>query len=384
MLRTLEQSIWVDAPDQDALDSGTLQRLIDDDDISGACLRIGERAADRAHTPPIYGSRLRPPATVDEVQRAADLFRHCYDACSGADGYVSVESTSGFPAEPRHALIEARGLWEEIGRPNILIASPGVKLNLPVIRDLVAAGINVNVTRLYSGAQYREAFEAYAAGLETRLAQGHPVDRVVLVASFPVSAIDRQIDAAVAQLGSAGTPPRALTKIPPGAGGIAHATVLARRALTFTLSERFTALAKHGAQAPRLLWDFSRAEDTQSIARYVDALARVDTISNLPLSAIEDYRQNGVPPEKRSPMVVEQEFIDAMNTLIRLRKAGVDIDMIALQLQADEAARREPAAPESIALAPVAATTYFAGTGVAGAIDGTATEPQRGQNLPAA
>ena len=218
MLRTLDQSIWIDARDQDALDSATLQRLIDDDEISGACYRIGERATDRAYASSGNGSApahheragARPSATIDDVQNAADLFRPCYDSRDGGDGYVSVESASGFPVEPKYALIGARGLWQEIGRPNILIAVPGTKLNLPVIRDLVAAGINVNVTRLYSGAQYREAFEAYAAGLEARLAQGHPLDHVVLVASFPVCAIDRQIDAVVAQLGSAGTPPKAL------------------------------------------------------------------------------------------------------------------------------------------------------------------------------
>ncbi len=132
--------------------------------------------------------------TVEDVQRAADLFRPLYDRMAGQDGFVSLEVNPHLAHDTQGTVAEARHLWQALARPNVLIKVPATKEGLPAIRQLIAEGINVNVTLLFSRAVYEQVAERYIAGLERRAAEGGELGRIASVASFFVSRIDSAVD----------------------------------------------------------------------------------------------------------------------------------------------------------------------------------------------
>ena len=144
--------------------------------------------------------------TVEDVQRAADLFRPLYDRQDGRDGFVSLEVNPHLAHDTQGTIAEARRLWQALDRPNVFIKVPATREGLPAIRQLISEGINVNVTLLFGLPRYREVAEAYIAGLEARAAQGRPLDRVASVASFFLSRIDVLLDPKLEKLAAAGGP----------------------------------------------------------------------------------------------------------------------------------------------------------------------------------
>jgi transaldolase len=132
--------------------------------------------------------------TIEDIQRAADLFRPIYDRLDGGDGFVSLEVSPKLAHDTAGTLAEARHLWAAVNRPNLLIKVPGTREGLPAIQQLIGEGINVNVTLLFGLPRYREVAEAYLLGLETLAAHGKPLNRIASVASFFLSRIDVLID----------------------------------------------------------------------------------------------------------------------------------------------------------------------------------------------
>ena len=142
--------------------------------------------------------------TVEDVQRAADLFRPLYDRLDRPDGFVSLEVNPHLAHDTQGTMAEARRLWQALDRPNVLIKVPATQEGLPAIRQLIGEGINVNVTLLFGLPRYREVAEAYIAGLEERAAQGQPLSRVASVASFFLSRIDVLLDPKLEKMAAAG------------------------------------------------------------------------------------------------------------------------------------------------------------------------------------
>ncbi|HYM27876.1 MAG TPA: transaldolase family protein, partial [Steroidobacteraceae bacterium] len=189
-LRKLGQSAWLDDIGRGMLDDGSLARLIRDDGIAGltsnpsifanAIMKDPKYAQPIAQLLPKVSSAmaLYEELALHDLKDAAALLRPLYDSSAGGDGFVSMEVAPHLADDSAGSLAEARRLWERLALPNAFIKIPGTEAGVPVIRDLIAAGINVNVTLLFAPERYRTVAQAYMEGLERRAAAGQPLARV--------------------------------------------------------------------------------------------------------------------------------------------------------------------------------------------------------------
>ncbi|WP_341871391.1 transaldolase [Spirosoma oryzicola] len=272
-MHELGQSIWLDFIDRPLMNSGQLQRLIEKDGIRGIISNpaIFEKAISSSQD---YDGDIREltkeglsneaifyRVAVADIQQAADLFLPVYeDKVSGADGFVSLEVSPRLALDTDKTLEQARELWQAVNRPNVMIKIPGTQPCLPAIRQAIAEGININVTLLFSLDRYAAVAEAYIAGLEDRLAAGHPIDQLASVASFFISRIDTLVDPVLAE--------RGLNELK---GETAIALAKQAYALYGRLfeSERFRKLASLGATPQRLLWESTGGERSRFFTRQI-------------------------------------------------------------------------------------------------------------------
>ena len=339
-LAAFGQSIWLDYIRRQMIDNGELQKLIDDDGLKGVTSNpsIFEKAIAGSRD---YDASIRTLAqagqsieaiyealTVEDVQRAADLFRPHYDRLDGGDGFVSLEVNPHLARDTQGSIAEARRLWQALNRPNVFIKIPATKEGLPAIRQLISEGINVNVTLLFGLPRYREVAEACIAGLEARAAQGKPL-RVASVASFFLSRIDVLLDPKLEALAAAGGP-QAL-----GAQELVGQVAIASAKVAYTIyqeifgSERFKALIAKGARPQRLLWaSTSTKNPAYPDVKYVEPLIGPDTVNTLPPETIEAYRDHGNPAARLT------EGVDrAAAHLQRLPELGLDLNRATQQLE---------------------------------------------------
>src|SRR5919201_6210418 len=220
-LEALGQSVWLDAFRRAMLSSGELQRLIEEDGLSGITANpaILEKAIAGSHD---YDEAVRALAlesrtareiyealAVEDLRHAADLFRPIFDSTGGHDGFVSLEVSPGIANDTQATLGEARRLWAALDRPNVMIKVPATAAGVPAIRQLTSEGININVTLLFGLDRYREVAEAYIGGLDDRLARNAPIVGISSVASFFLSRIDTLLDPQLDQLARSGLKPAA-------------------------------------------------------------------------------------------------------------------------------------------------------------------------------
>ncbi|MDQ3557185.1 MAG: transaldolase, partial [Gemmatimonadota bacterium] len=206
-LHELGQSVWLDYIRRGILDDGTLERRIEEWALRGVTSNpsifeqaiggsddyddtLQELAPSEMSTGDLYET-----LAIADIRRAADLFRAIYDASAGQDGFVSLEVSPELADDTRATLSEGRRLWKAVDRPNLMVKVPGTEAGLAAIEQLVAEGINVNVTLLFSLEGYERVMDAYLRGLERRLAAGEPLGGVASVASFFVSRVDTAVDA---------------------------------------------------------------------------------------------------------------------------------------------------------------------------------------------
>src|SRR5215469_4291442 len=205
-LRKLGESVWLDDSSRAMLEDGSLARLIRDDGVVGltsnpsifahSMMNDAKYAQAIAQLLPTVSSAmaLYEGLAIEDLRAAAALLRPIYDATAGGDGFVSLEVSPHLADDSAGSLKEAKRLWERLHLPNAFIKIPGTEAGLPVIRDLIAAGINVNVTLLFSPERYRAVTRAYMQGLSRRVAAGKPLATVASVASFFLSRIDSAVD----------------------------------------------------------------------------------------------------------------------------------------------------------------------------------------------
>ncbi|MCK9376297.1 MAG: transaldolase [Syntrophobacterales bacterium] len=339
-LAAFGQSIWLDYIRRQMIDNGELQKLIDDDGLKGVTSNpaIFEKAIAGSRD---YDASIRTLAqagrsiqaiyevlTVEDVQRAADLFRPHYDRLDGADGFVSLEVNPHLARDTQGSIAEARRLWQALSRPNVFIKIPATKEGLPAIRQLISEGINVNVTLLFGLPRYREVAEAYIAGLEARAAQGKPL-RVASVASFFLSRIDVLLDPQLEALAAASGPQALGAKELIGQVAIASAKVAYTIYQEIFGSARFQALVSKGARPQRLLWaSTSTKNPAYPDVKYVEPLIGPNTVNTLPPETIEAYRDHGQPAARLA------EGVDrAAAYLQRLPELGLDLNQATQQLE---------------------------------------------------
>ncbi len=340
-LGTLGQSIWLDYIRRNLMSSGGLRRLIAEDGLRGMTSNpsIFEKAIAESHD---YDEDIRTMAlkgkgaeatyetlSQRDVESAADEFRPLYDRTDGQDGFVSLEVNPHLAHDTTGTIEEARRLWAALNRPNVFIKVPATADGLPVIQELISQGINVNVTLLFGLPRYRQAAEAYIAGIEARAAQGKPVKHVASVASFFVSRIDALVDPLLEKLAAQGGKQADLAKKVHGQVAIGSAKMAYQIYKEIFGSDRFKKLAAQGARVQRLLWASTGTKNADySDVKYVEALIGPHTVNTAPIKTLDAYRDHGEPKAR-----LEQDVEEARSVLERLPELGISIDNVTRQLE---------------------------------------------------
>jgi transaldolase/glucose-6-phosphate isomerase len=297
------QAVWLDFVDRTFLADGGLQTLLAQDGVTGVTSNpsifqkaMGHGRAydaalaefDSAHPGASAHARYEFLA-IGDIQAAADVLRPVYDRLAARDGYVSLEVSPFLAADTDATLAEAARLWAAVDRANLMIKIPGTPAGIPAIAAAIDAGINVNVTLLFSVETYQQVALAHAAGLEKRLARGEPIDRIASVASFFVSRIDTKIDDAI-DTGTGGDEAKALK----GKVAIASAKLAYASYQSFIASDRWRALEAQGAMPQRLLWASTGTKNAAySDVVYLDSLIGKDTVNTVPPKTLEAFREHG-------------------------------------------------------------------------------------------
>lgn len=336
-LRAIGQSLWVDDIRRAWLTDGTVRSWIEEDGVAGMTSNpaIFEKAISageeyRGAVAALAARGLAPlqvyeELVLEDVRAAADVFAPVHQASGGADGFVSLEVSPLLADDTEGTLAEARRLWRALDRANTMIKVPATAAGLPAIRELIAEGINVNVTLIFGLRRYAEVAGMYVQGLERRVAQGLPVDRIASVASFFISRIDTAVDA---RLDALGTPQAAALR---GGAAIAAARMAWRSFGEWTAAARWRELAARGAKPQRLLWASTSTKDPAYDALlYVEALAGPQTVNTLPRATLDAYRQGGRPEPR-----LQTGGEEAARCLQELQQLGIDMEEVAVMLERD-------------------------------------------------
>jgi len=331
-LHDLGQSLWLDNITRNLLRTGVLRRYIDELSITGLTSNptIFDHAIKNSNdyddaiksklAEGKSGEKLFFELALEDLTEAADLFRPVYDRTCGVDGWVSLEVSPLLAHNTKSTVAEAKDLYARAQRPNLLIKIPGTKEGLPAIEEAIFAGIPVNVTLLFSDAQYLAAAEAYIRGVERRIEAGLKPD-VGSVASIFVSRWD------VAVTG----------KVPPALNnqlGIAVSKRAYKTYLGLLSSPRWMRAYNAGARPQRLLWASTGTKDPKaSDVLYVKALAAPFTVNTMPEGTLKAVAEHGLVS---ATMPIDGG--DSDEVLARFLAAGIDVQALSAQLQ-DEGAK---------------------------------------------
>lgn len=249
-----------------------------------------------------------------DVAMAAERFRPVYEQTGGSDGFVSFELEPRIAHNTADSVRSALQLVERLDKPNVMIKVPGTEEGVPAVEELTAAGVNVNITLLFSTEAYERVALAYIAGLERRLEAGEPLDRVASVASFFVSRVDAAVDAQLPE----GSPLR-------GKAAIANAKSAHRRFRGIFSGERWQRLEGAGARAQRPLWASTSTKDpSYRDVLYVEELMGPNTVTTLPEHTLEAFRDHG----RVRPTAVAEGVEEANETLALLVQQGIDLSEV--------------------------------------------------------
>ena len=330
------QSIWLDYIQRNLISSGGLKRLVDEDGLRGVTSNptIFEKAmagssdyddafrAMLAKDPGMDVGRVYEPLAIEDIQMAADVLRGVYDATNGADGYVSLEVSPHLARDTEGTIHEAKRLRAAVNRPNLMIKVPATPEGIPAIERLIADGVNVNVTLMFSIAHYEAVAGAYIRGLERCALPGS----VASVASFFVSRVDTMVDKALEAIGTAEA--KALL----GKIAIANSKIVYRRFQEIFHGEGFVSLRQRGARVQRPLWASTGTKNpAYSDVLYVENLIGPETVNTLPPDTINAFRDHGKVPGA----TVKDGIKEAEADLASLSSLGVDLNTITEKLQVD-------------------------------------------------
>ena len=330
-LHDLGQSLWLDNITREILDDGTLRCYIDEYSVTGLTSNptifdeaIGKTAAyddgirEKAKAGK-SGEALFMELALEDLRRAADLFRPVFDATDGIDGWVSMEVSPLLANDTKKSIAAAKQIHREASRPNLFVKIPGTPQGVPAIEESIFAGVPINVTLLFSREQTVAAAEAYLRGIERRIAAGLD-PRVASVASLFVSRWDKAVSDKV--------PAELRNRL-----GVAIGARTYRAYRELLASPRWRKLAAAGARPQRLLWASTGTKDPKAPdTLYIEALAAPDTIDTIPEKTLRAFAEHG---ELKG--VMAEDGGDAEAVLARFTQAGIDLDALAQELQRDGA-----------------------------------------------
>ncbi|NMB56031.1 MAG: bifunctional transaldolase/phosoglucose isomerase [Leptolinea sp.] len=335
------QSPWLDNIDRRQLKNGGLARQIADGDVTGVTSNptIFNNAIGGSR---IYDETIQPMAlagcdpetifyqlAIEDIRAAADLFRPVYDQTNGADGYVSLEVSPRLARSTKKTVEEAKRLWKLLDRPNVMIKIPATKQGLPAVTSVIAEGINVNVTLIFSLERYQAVIDAYMKGLEKRVKVRKPIDHIASVASFFVSRIDTKVDGRLKTIVDSGD---ARVKIASSLMGKAAVSTCKSVFEVFEnafAADRFKKLAVKGGRVQRALWaSTSMKNPTYRDVLYVEELIGANTVNTMPPATVTAFKDHG-----KVENTAGKELSDAHKVLEDLVRVGIDLAEVSAQLE---------------------------------------------------
>jgi transaldolase/glucose-6-phosphate isomerase len=340
------QAVWLDFLSRGFIAKGGLKKLVDEDGLRGVTSNpsIFEQAIGHGDeydeaVAQILKKHDRPAGeifeqiAVEDIQDATDVLRPVFDATKGADGFVSIEVSPYLAKDTAGTIAEAKRLWQSIDRNNLMIKVPATPEGVPAIHDLIASGINVNITLLFAQQAYEQVVEAYLSGLEALAVKGGDVSRIASVASFFVSRIDTAVDKLLDEKIAEANDPDEKKRLAALKGkiAIANAKLAYQRYLRLFAGARWDALKTHGAKPQRLLWASTGTKNkAYSDVLYVEELIGPDTVNTMPLATIDAFRDHGT---LRDSLV--QDPAQAQRLLSELGRAGISLDSVTDKLLDD-------------------------------------------------
>jgi transaldolase len=339
------QSVWYDDLNRKLIVSGTLQRMVDEDGVSGGTSNpsIFEKAISGSDA---YDEHLRrlvdegrdlpeiyDELTTTDVRMACDVFRPIYDETEGGDGYASLEVSPTIANDTQASIEAARRLFAALDRPNAMIKIPGTPEGLPAIEKCLMDGMNINITLLFGVENYEQVAWAYVSALEKRWAAREPIDRIGSVASFFVSRVDTLVDEKLNEKIKAATDDKEREELRSllGKAAVANAKIAYAKYQEIFSSTRWKVLEEAGARVQRCLWASTSTKNPEyRDVMYVEPLIGADTINTMPLSTLEAFRDHGVVAD-----TLEKNVEEAFETVRRIEKAGISFKGVtdALQVQ---------------------------------------------------
>jgi transaldolase/glucose-6-phosphate isomerase len=350
-LQSLGQSVWLDFIRRGHLLSGEFDRLVRNEGVVGVTsnptifqLAISESDDYDQALAERIGRGLAGPAlfeslAVEDIQMACDRLRAVYDRTRGLDGRVSIEVSPRLALDTAGTVVEGRRLHREVARDNLYVKVPATPEGLPAITTLIAEGICINVTLIFSLARYAQVIEAYLRGLEQRVAAGAALDRMFSVASFFVSRVDSKVDKAIDQR---------LTALPAGAeraelsslkgkAAVANARLAYARFQREFTAPRYAALRAKGANPQRPLWaSTSTKNPAYPDTLYVDELIGPDTVNTMPLQTLAAFNDHGAVDAR-----IGRDLDRAEALFQRLPQLGVPLENLIDQLEPEGVAAFE-------------------------------------------
>jgi transaldolase len=340
-LVSLGQSPWYDNIERRLLSSGEMAAMVERGDIRGVTSNpsIFQNAIARSTD---YNFELTQLAkqgktaqeiyeslAIQDIQTATELFTPLYKETQRNDGYVSLEVSPFLAHDSEATILEAQRLWMDVSRPNLMVKIPATKEGLPAIRRAIAAGININVTLIFSLSRYDEVMEAYLSGLEDRSAAGLPVDSIASVASFFVSRLDTKVDDRLKTLVDANPEIKTLCDSMYGRSAIASAKLAYQKFQKFFSGERFQLLKEEGAQVQRPLWaSTSTKNPAYPDTLYVDNLIGPFTVNTMPPQTLMAFNNHGT-----AEITIDRELPQAQQVFSNFDKLNISLDEVTMELE---------------------------------------------------
>jgi transaldolase len=337
------QSIWLDHITRDLVRGGELRRLIAEEGLRGMtsnptifqqAIAAGDAYDDQIRKLVAQGKgagEIFEALAVTDIRDACDLFRLLYDETGGGDGFVSIEVSPALAHDTEATLEEARRLWQAVDRPNVMVKVPGTDEGTPAVRRLLAEGVNVNVTLLFSLRNHERVMRAYIEALEERLNQGKPVNRLASVASYFVSRVDTHVDGLLEEKieQARDESEREWLRNLLGKVAIANARLAYARFREVFGGEWFRRLEHQGARLQRPLWGSTSTKNpSYRDVLYVEELIGPDTVNTVPLETFKAFADHG-----RVYRTVDRDLGGARKVLAELEAAGISYDVVTQQLE---------------------------------------------------
>ena len=331
-LTSLGQSLWYDNIQRGLLENGQLKAMIERGDIRGMTSNptIFNNAIAKSKD---YDSALVPLAwagwdaekifwqlAIEDIRAACDLFSPLYEETNGRDGYVSIEVSPDIAHDTGATVAQVEQLWARVRRPNLMVKIPATKEGVPAIRRAIAAGVNVNVTLIFSLTRYAEVMEAYLSGLEDHLAAGHSIHHIASVASFFVSRVDTKIDPKLPD----DSPLR-------GQAAIANAKLAYEEFQKTFAGRRWENLKVRGGRVQRPLWaSTSTKNPAYPDTIYVDNLIGPETVNTVPTQTLEAIRDHA-----KAEITLTRDLDEARHVIAQLEAQGISMDVVTRELEGE-------------------------------------------------